>query len=642
LDFETACCGTSEDLLGYPVTLSLLGQDLTQLAGGTSPLNGDQASPEPVDFFEYCHQPGTGTFGDSEKVLYRAFAYFGDHLQQALADDSKHVYYFSYPVVTSGWRHFLHIYVKANDSDEEVVLPKLWEAWKPLHDHLMAGEFLKNVNEAVQRASEAHYQTRIQAELEDSCRQAADLSAMETNHLPFICNNLPLLFPLRSLSRTDETSVYGYVKRGEGVFLGFEWRQLTEDEIPPGGMPASCIAVDKLIMQPEEPLLPSPRNASIEKAFLDLRLEQLTKYQLDWIKTSQQRAVAYEQRHRQQIREDRIGLREKHPSSLSKFRELARERKELPEGIAAELRKLVIESEHPGALTKEDMVQALFRRLFGAKDTLAASEFLGVAAIVRLTHPSGAYPFPERRERFLADLDGAYIAAGGRGLDWPDIDTIHSLAYRYAAEIYDQEGLLNMRDQQKILCCKGIAEARDKCRLPLKVSNYRIPPALTDHVTNMELFLKADDRDLIDKICEALKKIPERSGSNLECYDFAVKTDLHPVYEKVWLNANYLILSYKLSGSHRVGGSTEATLKKELTSLARLGTLHLVRKNQPDDDAEISEVVSTGEHGSLNFKHTEFSDIRPASTTTPILDYFDAMTTTEGWHWVFRFDSWRA
>lgn len=188
----------STQLLGYEVRLHAVYQDTAN----------PSAIPQVVaenDYFAYCYNPLRGS--DGEKPLYLAYGSLLDKLQKASTIEEKQensgplpIYYIACPIVTTfGRRHFLHFYLRPDDSNATATLQDLWDTWKRFQA-LIGWENLRPLLiSEMEHIDLAYFQTFLAHEIPKTDQKSLISKFCETGHL---------MFPIAGMKHSGEVFRY--------------------------------------------------------------------------------------------------------------------------------------------------------------------------------------------------------------------------------------------------------------------------------------------------------------------------------------------------------------------------------------------------------------------------------------------------
>jgi hypothetical protein len=630
----------SESILGYPVTLTFTGRDLAASLSH----RGDHG---PVDFFRCCFDPKDAyppAKAASELLLYRAYAYFTDHLQSVLANE-QHVYYVAYPIITSGWRHFLHIYLRASNGKELNVLEP-WDAWDRVHQYLTDNRFQNILADSIRQVSEFHYQSRVRSDLDTAYRKTANpddyLEAAEV-----LTQNLPLLFPISTV--ITDGKQYGYEDEYlDAQFIGAKW-QLLQNPTKPDESLSRLSTRSRTVFYKR--LLPVE-----EELFTELRMRQMILYQELSISSSAKEAKSGEVRRRLLIMQKRAALYRDWLSA--KTRSLALDprlkKEQIDPKLLEGLESLVLECESTKRPSGADPVIELFKRIFGCTITIAVSEFLGVGPIQLLTHPQGpCYQIPESWVEAHQDLESFY-----KPIEYVSNDIASKFVKKAAqlkataAEVirgrYDDRGRDDVVSDPNEECSKLRDELKHSTLFGLTATS---DPDKHPFFRNIELFYDPSASKEIADIYQRIKESAHSHAAKREVSEFAVswKTELrHPQwvldYRAPFLNRNAACISYELKEpyislsnliSRMQGGTTADVLTINISRLREYGRLYICQHGKA---LEVSDDAGRQIMGAEIPWH-ELTLCQSDKKFNRILA--DMLCKGEKICWVLCFDSWR-
>jgi hypothetical protein len=231
-------CNTESEsyrLLGYEARLRVLSQDLTHPTRSPILVSED-------DYYAYCHILGKALWPDDnkevpgERALYAVFALFNDELQTLARPNApkaitERTYYIAYPIITTlGRRHFLHCYLRPEDSTD-APLEDLWETWQRFHVLLGWDSLRPLLVSEMEHIDLAYFQSFLFHSFEN--HQTPD------DIVERLCKFGHLLFPAERFSHCGVTYSYyehwypcdnGHQPQAISFSFGEKWRTPVEGE----------------------------------------------------------------------------------------------------------------------------------------------------------------------------------------------------------------------------------------------------------------------------------------------------------------------------------------------------------------------------------------------------------------------------
>jgi hypothetical protein len=193
----------------------------------------------PADFFEYCKIPRSNE-SDDEKYIYLCYSHFVDSLITGLSgevvnpdtySDPQRVFFLAYPVVAAGRLHFVQMALTAKNP--ELSVQTLWDAWKPLHQHLWTAQTSTALEAEMERIALSAFQFAAGNDMRRKRQRGTPLNTPALWSV--LAEHLYHLFPIRTFNQQKHWYYDPYVfdaKVGVGVpgcVLGYRWAPHEEE-----------------------------------------------------------------------------------------------------------------------------------------------------------------------------------------------------------------------------------------------------------------------------------------------------------------------------------------------------------------------------------------------------------------------------